>query len=171
MQSIQNITALSFLVVLAVLAGVSILGIWDMLGEDVVQKSFFTLCLIGVVSGVVLVAAKYFHHPESGENEKVVAPDPMFRHIRVFTVAALIVSSALLALLGVFAIWEVMDMDVLFRSLASLGVIAFSAMVSIVICMDREGLKSVVSKNQSSAGTVIGILFLFWFMWVLVSSF
>ena len=78
------------------------------------------------------------------------------------TLTILIISVSLLAILGVLAIWEVIkDKDVLFKSLSSVGIIAFGAFIITVTSLEREGNNFLNQKGKSfSAGTIVLIIFL-----------
>ena len=67
--------------------------------------------------------------------------NPKFRAIRNITLIVLIVSAALLTLLGVLAIWGVInDSSTVSKSLSSLAIIAFSALIIVMVCREREGV-------------------------------
>ncbi|MFA6502871.1 MAG: hypothetical protein WCT45_01265 [Candidatus Paceibacterota bacterium] len=134
---VQNSAAGIFIACVVVLTAISILGVWDIFSGDVITKSFETLGLLAFAAVVVIVASRYVGDPSAATAP--VAPQPAFRAIRNITLATLIGSSALLALLGVLAIWDlVSDSSIINRSISSLGIIAFSSLIIVTICFERE---------------------------------
>ncbi len=172
MAKIQNIAAYFFITAVAILSIVSVLGVWNFFDRDVIIKSFSTLGLLAVVAVVVMVAGRFLDSGSAAENgTMIVAPDPTFPVIRKMTLTLLIVAVSLLALLGVMAIWELIkDKDVLYKSLGSLGVLAFGAFVMTMTCLEREGKLKRGGKGVS-IGAVIGIIFLIWIFFAVFSGF
>ena len=153
-QPFQDAAAGFFIAAMAVLSIVSILGVWRVFGSDVIGKSFSTIGLLAIISIVVIVAGRYVD--KDAENA-VSAGAPAFRSIRQVTLGVLIASAAGLALLGVLAIWEVVsDKDVVFRALSSLGILAFSALISVMVCLERENNHMA----RQSAGPLVILLFI-----------
>jgi hypothetical protein len=74
------------------------------------------------------------------------------------TLGALIASASLLALLGVLSIWEVMSSEVLTKSLSSIGVIAFSSFVIVMICLEKE--KYEFTHKKMSGWTIFFLIML-----------
>lgn len=176
MKKIQDGAAIFFIVCTAVLASISVLGVWEFFSKDVITKSFETIGLLAVVS-VIIIFASMFIDTRRGSHSTaldamgnpIVEPvviNPIFGTIRRMTVVILIVSVALLALLGVMSIWELLTRDIVTRSLSSMAVIAFSALIVVLTCLEREENKYMHSKNQPMSGGVIIIigLGLLWMM-------
>ena len=137
MKSIQNFAAGFFITAVVILSFVSVLGVWKIFDADVITKSFETLGLLGLVAIIIMVAGKFIGNGE--EQAMPTPPNPAFKIVRSVTVVVLIVCGVFLALLGVLAIWKVINnTDVLFKSLGSLAIIVFSSFVIIMTCLDRE---------------------------------
>jgi len=159
---VANVTALAFISGLIILGFVSILGIWDFLDDDVVEKSFATIGLLVFVTVIILIATKYL-----GKNE-VVAPLSIFASIQRITVGTLIISSALLALVGILSIWEILDGVSVGRSVASLAIIAFISLITVMICLERKGSKTM--QHHLSPGRMIGWLFFIAIVYLLLTN-
>ena len=157
---VGNITALGFILGTAVLGFVAILGVWDFLDNEIIEKSFATIGLLVFVTVVILIASKYV-----GRNE-TPTPWPIFSSIQRITIGSLVISSALLALVGVLSIWEVLEGVSVGRSVASLAIIAFISLVTVMVCLERKGLK--LMQPHLSPGRMIGwfifVVFIFWFI-------
>lgn len=158
MKKIKNSVSLFFIVMVILLTGISVLGIWDLFDKDVIWKSFETLGLLATVAVVVLFASKFINvGSEAGVPE---VPNPMFKSIRKVVLVVLIASAALLALIGVSAIWDViLDKNVLFKSLASLALISFSSFIIVMTCLEREKISTDQSHRKIGFGTILLILF------------
>lgn len=158
MKAIQDAAAFLFVIAVAVLTGVCVLGVWDFFSHDVIMKSFQTVGLLAAVSVIVIVAGRFL-----GGNAGVSVasvPNPAFAGIRQMTLVILIGATALLALLGVLAIWDVItDKDVLYKSIGSLAVLAFGAFIMVVTCMEREN-NPLLKQQSVSAGGVFATLVL-----------
>lgn len=158
-----------FIVAVEILAVVSVLGIWEVFGRDVIEKSVATLGLLAFVSVVVLIAGRFIHarsvHDPATPPE---VPNPIFTMIRRITLGFLIACASLLALLGVLAIWEVIpDKDVLFKSLGTLATLAFAAFVIVMACLERE---KAYSSDGEKAGFSLGSIVLAGFLIYLAIS-
>jgi hypothetical protein len=159
MKKLQDWAALVFIACVALLAVISVLGIWKLLNDDVIGKSMETIGLLGAVAIIIIVAGKFVGRGQAeGQASEVV--NPVFTGIRTGTVSLLIVSVSLLALFGVLSIWEVLSKDVLHKSLASLAVVAFDAVVIMVACMTRENHQFFHGGEKFSIGRVLGVLLL-----------
>ena len=55
---IQDIATIIFIAAVAILTLVSILGVWEVLSNDVIWKSFSTIGVVGFAAVVAVVAAK-----------------------------------------------------------------------------------------------------------------
>lgn len=143
MKKIQDFAGFVFIACSTLLAFIAILGIWDILADDAVEKSAQTIGLLAVVAIIVTIAGNFFDYRQQGE---VVYADPnatpvvnhAFTAIRHFTVILLILAVSLLALIGVLAIWEVLAGEVLTKSLASISVVAFASFIIVLTCLQRE---------------------------------
>ncbi len=137
-QKLQDVAAISFIIAVFILTTVSVLGIWDFFDRDVITKSFQTIGLLAFVSVMILVSGRFVDQKlEIGHTS-----NPFFNSVRHITVAVLIISGSMLALLGVLAIWDVIaDKDVLYKSVGSLAAISFSSLVVIATAKEMEGKK------------------------------
>ena len=167
MKHIQNVAGFCFIIAVAVLAIISICGVWEIFSSDVITKSFETLGLLAVVAVIVMVAGRYVdNRSQQGSEALIIAPHPIFKTLRQITLGILIASASVLALLGVLAIWDVIaDKTVLYRSLGSLGILAFSSLIIVMTCKEREGSSAPSGAPGSAASGqfpyagAIGILF------------
>jgi hypothetical protein len=92
-----------------------------------------------VVALIIMVAGRFIESHRVAGQAMPDLPSPAFRSVRTATLTILIVAVALLAFLGILAIWEVIqDKDILYKSLSSLGILAFSAFLMTMICLERE---------------------------------
>ena len=60
MKKIQDVAVIVFLSALGVLSVISILGVWDFFGKDVITKSFETIGFLAVISVIVMISAHFF---------------------------------------------------------------------------------------------------------------
>jgi len=175
MKKLQNSAAGFFIVSVIILSAISILGIWEIFNGDVITKSFQTLGLLATVSIIIMIAGRFVDGgkvPAVDANGLPVPEEmnPVFDRIRYATVGVLIVSVALLALLGVMSIWEVIAGPVLSKSLSSIGVVAFSSFLIIMTCLER--VKHPLMHKKLSGGMVIlGIIIIWIISTMLMSSF
>lgn len=163
---VQNTASGLFIACIFILTLASILGVWKIFSSDVITKSFETLGVLAFVAAVVILASRFVGDPAT-----VALPSPAFRPVRNITLGTLIVSSVLLAFFGVLSIWDVItDKDVLAKTLSSLAIIAFSSLIAVMVCLERE--QNQVWKKRSgqiSGGAfVVGVLFL-WMMLALLN--
>ena len=137
-----------------------------------ITKSFETLGLLALVAVVVMVSGKFINvHSEQVENV-IIAPDPRFTSIRKATLTVLIVAVSFLALLGVLAIWDIVtDKDILFKSISSLAILAFSAFIIVITCLDREDSPTLKKTGGSWVGLLIFILVVMYLILVFSGSF
>lgn len=165
MNKIHSLSSGFFVLSVAILSLISILGVWDFFSGDVIMKSFQTLGLLAFISVVVIVSGRFIEGRTEGV-PTIFVPNPIFKSIRQATLGVLIVSSALLALLGVLSIWEVItDKEVLFKSLSSLGIIAFASLIIVVTCLEREDSPLLKQNSKVSfGGVVIGAILLYIFL-------
>jgi hypothetical protein len=163
MKKIEDLAAYIFIIAVSVLSLISILGIWDFFDRDVISKSIQTLGLLAVVAVIVLVGGKFMEGRSQQAGEVVpFVPSPAFKIIRQITVTILIVSASFLAILGVLAIWEVIDdKDVLYKSISSVAVLAFGAFVIVITSLEREGNRLMHKEGRGiSGGAILLIAFL-----------
>jgi hypothetical protein len=170
MKAIHNAASAFFIAAVGVLSAISILGVWEIFGSDVIGKSFQTLGLLAIIAIVIIVAGRFFESKDVlGAVPEV--PNPVFKVIRRITLGVLIVSASLLALLGVLAIWDVItDKEVLFKSLGSLAIIAFAAFIIVMTCLEREGGSFVTNHTKLSGWTVLGVVILAWILFGFIRS-
>lgn len=136
MRKIQDLAAYFFILAVAVLSTISILGVWKVFGNDVIIKSFQTLGLLALVAIVVAIAGKFV---DSGSaTPEVPADTSSFTAIRHGTVTLLIVFIAMIALLGVLAIWDVISGDAVGKSVSSMAIASLSALIVAATCLQRE---------------------------------
>jgi hypothetical protein len=175
MKAIQDGAAFFFITAVGVLSAISILGVWNPMYRDVISKSFETLGLLAVVSMVVIIAGRFIDARQTGAVPVPYVPNPSFHSLRRFTLAVLIVLAAILALLGVLAIWDVVsDKGVLWKSLGSLAILAFSTFIIVLTCLERENIPTVnpdgTTSASASSGLIVTILGLLIAGWVIMSA-
>src|SRR3989344_1809657 len=163
MKKIENFAAFVFIIAVGVLSIIAMLGVWDLFSKDVITKSFETLGLLALVAIIVMVAGKFIEG-RSQQSSTVIPADtnPAFKVIRQITLTILIVSVSFLAILGVLAIWEIIkDKDVLYKSLSSVGILAFGSLVITMTSLEREGNNFMKREGKSfSWSTVVLIIVL-----------
>lgn len=141
MKKIEDIAAFLFILAVALLSVVSVLGIWDFFNDDVISKSFQTLGFLAFVAAVVMIAGR-FMEGRAEDGTVLPIPNPAFKTVRQITVTILIATVSILAILGVLSIWDVIqDRDVLYKSMSSVGVLAFGALIIVATSLAREGNK------------------------------
>jgi len=167
MKKLQNSAAFFFIISVIVLAFISILGVCEVFGGDVITKSFETLGLLAGVAVIIMVAGRFvdghIEAPVSASEAPLESPseiNPAFTGIRQTTVVILVFLVAILALLGVMSIWEVVAGDVLHKSLSSIGIAAFSSLIIIITCLERE--KHKILHSKMSGGLIFVIIILGW---------
>ncbi len=178
MKKIQDIAGFLFISALGILTVISVLGIWDFFARDVISKSFQTVGLLALVAVVVIISGKYFDkNKNTTGGEMSELPNPVFKIVRHVTLALLIVVASILALVGVFAIWDVItDSSVLYKSISSLAIIAFSSFLIVMTCLVRENSPLLRGNNGGVSGVKIvlfAVLFivLFYFLSFFLFSF
>jgi hypothetical protein len=170
MKKTANIAAYLFILSVVALSTISILGVWDFFAEDVIYKSFQSVGVLALVAVIVMVADHFIDQrapavaPEGIDGTSPVlshGSEPLFKKIRIVTLFVLIVSASLLALFGVMAIWELFTDEVLHKSLTSIAIAAFSSLIIVATCLEREN-NPVLYKKHISGGTILIVLFLCW---------
>lgn len=163
-KKIQDSAALFFIGAVVLLSILAILGIWDVLAQDVLMKSFQTIGLLAVAALIISGAAQAIDsRKETVPGAIPEVANPLFGVLRHMTVAVLIVSVSLLALLGILAIWDVLSGEVTEKSLASMALLVFSSLVIIVTCANREGNNALPGGKKLSTGmTVVIIILAIW---------
>jgi len=158
MKTIQDTAAFLFVLAVAVLTAVCALGVWNFFDRDVIWKSFETVGLLALVAVVIIIAGRFIGLGATAPVPTI--PNPVFTELRRMTLGILIIASALLAFIGVLAIWDVIaDKQVLYKSVGSLAVLAFGAFVMVVTCMERED-NPMLKQQSVSGGGVVGALIL-----------
>lgn len=173
MKKVADLAAYSFIFAVVVLSAIAIFGVWDFLSSNVITKSFQSIGLLALVAVIVLIADHLMDQrgtstpasmavPESPQSPTVMTESHIiFRGIRKFTLFILILSVVLLALLGIMAIWEVLSGGVLEKSLSSIAIVAFSSLVIVVTCLEREN-NPILTKKKISGGAVVLVIVLMW---------
>lgn len=161
MKKIQDAAAVVFILSVFVLTAVSILGVWQFFARDVIVKSFETLGILALVSVVIIGASRFLDSSQSGS---VYVADPGFKLLRHVSLGILIAAASVLALVGILAIWEVIaQSEVLYKSLSSLGIVAFSTFVVVAVCMERERHPLLAQRGGGfSVGSIILLLLGAW---------
>lgn len=171
MKKVADFSAYFFIFAVVLLCIISILGIWALLQDDVIVKSFKTLGVLTLVA-VIIIVADHFMSPKRNEvnagasNQNPSLPNNMsqtttlqtesgFHVLKISTVVTLITSAVMLALLGIMSIWEILSRDVLHKSLSSIALIGFSSLIIIFVCIERDGGSSSLSKKISGPGAII----------------
>lgn len=164
MRAIQDTVSFLFIGIIIILAGISIFGVWEIFEQDVIGKSFMTLGLLSVIAVIIMIAGRFVDN--KSESIALAVPNPAFGSIRRIMLGVLIASASLLALLGVLAIWEVIAHgDVLWKSLGSIGIIAFASLLAVMTCREREMvLQGDGRKKNFSLGTIIVLLLVGWWL-------
>lgn len=174
MRKIEDAAAFLFIIAVAILSVVSVLGVWDFFNHDVITKSFETLGLLAVVAVVVMVAGKFIEG-RSQQSDQMLAtlPNPTFKSIRQITLAILIISVSFLAILGVLAIWQVIsDKDTLYKALSSVGILAFTSFIIVMTALEREGNYFMNKDGKgSSVGGVVVVLVILYVLFMLMRGF
>lgn len=171
MKHIQDWAGIFFVGSVFVLTVIAIFGIWEIVGRDVIEKSISTLGILAFVTVIILIAGRFLDRGHEGAMAQ--QPLAIFAPLRAVTLAILVTSVTLLALIGILAIWEVIqDREVLMRSLSSMGIIAFSSFVVVMVSLERENHPLWVQRGKSlSVGGAILILLGAWMLWGMMSSF
>ncbi|CAN5135563.1 hypothetical protein BH11PAT3_BH11PAT3_0480 [soil metagenome] len=174
MKKIQNSAATFFIFSIVVLTAISILGVWEIFGGEVIRKSFMTIGLLAGVSIVTIIAGRFMDANKAPVLDAAGQPvpeeiNPAFNNIRNSTVVVLITSIALLALLGVLSIWEVVSGPVLHKSISSIAIIGFSSFLIIITCLERVN-HPLMHKKISGSG-IVGVLILLWIFFGMFSRF
>lgn len=175
MRSIHNAASAFFVCAVAILAGISILGVWDLFSGDVIVKSFQTLGILALFSLVVIVAGRYLEAKPvdvAGQVPMPYLPSPIFRTMRQSALGVLIVSAVLLALVGIMSVWDVIsDKSVLYKSLSSLGILAFACFIIVVTCLEREDNPMLKNQMKLSGGAIVGLIVLGYIFLSLLTGF
>lgn len=137
MKKIQGYAAGFFIFAVTILGTISILGIWDVFGGDVIWKSFETLGLLAFVAVIVMIAGRAVGG--RSDNNVIYVPNPGWTSLRKGTLGVLIISVSVLALMGILTIWDVIaDKDILYKSLGSVALLAFVSLIIVGTCRTME---------------------------------
>ncbi|MBI4086587.1 hypothetical protein HY416_01245 [Candidatus Kaiserbacteria bacterium] len=179
MRNIQDSAAFGFIFCIVLLSVISIFGVWEFLARDVIGKSFWSIGLLAAVAAIVMVAGRFIDKHQTltvspGSVEAVDAGaviNPAFTAIRHLTLTTLIVFVSLLGLVGILAIWEILEGDTVYKSLATMGIGAFSSFVVVVTCLDRENHKWLRREDGKKSGMGLGTMIFLTLLglWVLSS--
>ncbi|MEX0918972.1 MAG: hypothetical protein WDZ85_03365 [Candidatus Paceibacterota bacterium] len=188
MKKIQDIAVFFFILCVATLSFISILGIWEFFEEEIILKSFQTIGLLAIVAVNVIIVAVFrlalwrvsIDTKISGNTHLPTPPvevNPVFAVLRHGMIILLIISVVLLALFGILAIWEVLPKDIIGKSLASIATIVFASFIIVFTCLSRENHKLLRPKKDNqhlSAGRIIlyvilAIIFIPWFVSLMFS--
>lgn len=154
-----------------ILTGISMLGVWDFFSHDVIGKSVQTLGLLAVISLVVMAAGRFLDRKPDDMLASAV-PDPAFKAIRQLILIILIVAVSILALIGILSIWDIItDKQILYKSLVSVGILAFSSFIIVLTCLDRENNPLLHKKTSNSPGPVLAILLVVGLLFLFGSAF
>ena len=158
-----DIVRLSFIAVVTILSLVSLLGVWEVLDKDVVTKSFQTLGILALISIIIMVASRFTADSQDAVFSSSEVSTTLFTRLRKITLVALSIAVVLLGLVGVLAIWEILqDRENLYKTVSSIAVLVFAAVVIVFVCTEREGWNLFGEKNRSiSIGGVILFLIMF----------
>ena len=172
MKKVQNGAAFVFIISAVILTIISICGVWKIFDVDVITKSIQTFGLLSVVAVIVIIAGRFIDSHEqlavsnNGVVESLPFSNPIFTSIRQVTLAVLIASISVLALLGVLAIWKVLSGEILNKSFSSITIVTFSSIAIVITCLEREKHKLM---HQKMSGGVIFLLILV--AWIFFSIF
>ncbi len=166
MKKVQNGAAFIFIVSAVILAIISICGVWKIFNDDVITKSIQTFGLLSIVAVIVIITGRFIDSREqlavsnTGAVDSLPFSNPAFTTIRQITLAVLIASVSILALLGVLAIWKVLSGEILNKSLSSIAIIAFTSIAIVITCLERE--KHKLMHQKMSGGIILLLILLAW---------
>jgi hypothetical protein len=158
---IANTAAYTFLVLTFILSAVCVVGIWGSF-DDVISKTFASLFLIALAFFVILAIDGSGHFKKSVPLEAVAEYTRVLENfiaIRKMSFFVVIVSVVVSVLLGLLSIWEILEGEVLYKTLATIATIGFYALITVAVCKQREtSIKSVTVESPGSpaSGGVIG---------------
>ncbi len=171
---ISDVVALLFIGCVGVLTVLCLLSIWKFIDGDVVFKSMATIGIVAFASIIALFASRAMGN-QIAESSEISPYIPLFTSLRYLTSTLLIVAVAVLALVGVMAIWDLItDNAVIMKTVVSMIILAFSSFIAIATCAEREnrtifgGVRE--GRRHISVGGIILLVVLgAWFIPVLVS--
>ncbi len=172
MKKIQDNAGLFFIACVALLGGVSVAGVWELLSNDVIGKSMQTVGLLAITAFVIIAAGRVIDHRKravegvaGSDGDQIVPLDvhPAFIRIRHLTVVILIAVVSILALVGVLSIWDVVGGEVLLKSFSSMAIVIFSSVVMVLTCLEREG-HQILHRKMSGWSAVVVIIFAYLFL-------
>lgn len=185
MRKIADIAAYLFIFSVVILSAVSILGVWNFFADDVISKSFQSIGLLALVAIIVIIADHFIDKRPGAPVTPISVPVPgslevvppivvqesngIFKGLRTITLSTLVLSVALLALLGIMAIWEVLSGEVLSKSISSIAIGAFSSLIIVMTCLEREN-NPILYRKKISGGMIILAFILVWIFVAVIFS-
>lgn len=141
-RKVVDMVSLFFIFCVGFLCVLSIMSVWKLVEGDILAKSISTIGIIAFASVVTILAS---HWMKKDVNELSPIEDSsslpnFFPSLRSFTSVLLIISIVILTFVGILSIWDlIQDRDVLNRTISSMLIIAFSSVLVIATCAEREG--------------------------------
>lgn len=154
---IANAAAYFFIITTFVLTVVSILGIWGDF-DDVIGKSFLSIGLISFACLVILVIDG--HYPKKTVSQEVaqayLRSIENFAQIRKISFVVIIVSITVCVFLGLLSIWEILETDVFYKTMATMASIGFYSFITLIVCSRREdAVKSIKIETPTVSSPVV----------------
>ncbi len=151
MKKIANISAVVLMFFVVLMTIVSAFSIWAGIDDKILSKSIQTIILLSGVT-LILTAVDNYKNKDNNKKEEYIIQNAqwaeLFRAIRMVTVSVLFAALIALAFIGVLAIWIELG-PALEKVISTIAVVAFSAMVTSVVCYEREGK---LTNNQNEGG-------------------
>lgn len=171
MNKMINYGSLGFITVVMLMAVVSLLGIWNILVDDVIEKSLATIGFLALVGAIITLGYRFLHPDESADETEHNTWQPMFKQIRTMALTVMIGATGILGLLGILGIWEVLNDDFFWKSLSSISVIAVSSCIIAAVCFEREnrGLITRILHNKHGEFSFARAFVLFVFVVIVLS--
>lgn len=170
MNKIINYASVGFIATVIVMTIVSLLEVWEILVEDVITKSLSTVGFLAFVCVVVVLGYRFLHPDHKQEENTANTWRPVFQTLRTMSLSTMIATAVLMGLLGILGIWEVLQEDFFWRSLSSIAIVALTASVITVVCLEREGkgvLARVVHNKHGEFSIWKGVLVVILLGWLL----
>jgi hypothetical protein len=153
---IANISTYIFLILTLILTGICVISIWGE-SSEVIGKTFASMGLVAFAFFVVLAIDGSGHFrksiPASVAGEYVLAIE-WFVSLRKISFFVVIISVTVSVFLGLLSIWDLLNGDVLFKTLATILSAGFYALITIMVCKQREtALKSITVEQSIPVAT------------------